>query len=159
MKEKLEFPLRISSRYLLPFKISAYAGVALLISGGVWFLFVTPPDDGLTTIAFFIGWGNIIIILILALVRFKRYRDVVWNIDHLIVKDKIDIIIPLNEIREIELKALNGVHKVHLLEEHPYLGESFFFLGSLNYFFRNKKVDFIMQELSECIVRAKREMV
>ncbi|MGB3585663.1 MAG: hypothetical protein WBA23_03930 [Tunicatimonas sp.] len=67
--------------------------------------------------------------------------------------------VPLNEIREVELKALNGVHAVHLLEEHPYLGESFFFLGSLNYFFRHRKVDFVIQELNERIAETKREAI
>ncbi len=157
MSNVLTLPLRISSRYLLTFKILASAGVALLTAGAIWLLLNSPSL--LTIITSLIGWGVFIATLVLALVRFKRYRNVIWNGDHLLVKDEVDIMVPLNEIREVELKALNGVHAVHLLEEHPYLGESFFFLGSLNYFFRHRKVDFVIQELNERIAETKREAI
>lgn len=104
-----------------------------------------------------INWVFLGGVVIFLLRKLKRYRDVVWNNDHLLIRDKHDIIIPLNEIREVELKTLNGVHEVHLLEEHPYLGGSFFFLGSLNYFFRHKKVDITVQVLNERIAQAKQK--
>ncbi|WKN45162.1 hypothetical protein [Tunicatimonas pelagia] len=157
MKKQLQFPLRISSRHLLTFKIFACAGVALIVLAVTWLFLTDPPENLLDAITFIGGWIPLIVILILALVRFKRYRNVIWNDDHLLVKDKYDIIIPLSEVRKVELKTLNGVHQVHLLEEHPYLGDSFYFLGSLNYFFRHKKIDLTTQALNERIAQAKQE--
>ncbi|MEM9676124.1 MAG: hypothetical protein AAF992_26270 [Bacteroidota bacterium] len=157
MAKQLQFPLRISTRSLITFKVLTFIGVSLYTIGLAWLFFTDPQDDLLKIVALLAQWASIIVLLVVAFIRFKRYSNVIWNDDHLLVMDKHDIIIPLNEIREVELKTLNGVHEVHLLEEHPYLGESFFFLGSLNYFFRHKKVDLFIQGLNERITEAKRE--
>ncbi|MEM9829001.1 MAG: hypothetical protein AAF944_00105 [Bacteroidota bacterium] len=157
MKKQREFPLRNSSRYLSTFKVAIIVSVTVIALFYIW-LFINSFDEDWVSVTTSLLLGvSMITLLISALLRLKYYRNVIWDDDHLIVKDKVDIIIPLNEIREVELKTLNGVHEVHLLEEHPYLGESFLFLGSLNYFFRHKKIDLTIQSLNKRIAQAKRE--
>lgn len=157
MKKPLQFPLRISTRSLLAFRIIAYIIGVACIGFISWSIYVSWEVDSWRSDLHIINWVFLGVVILFLLRKLKYYRNVIWNNDHLLVKDKHDIIIPLNEIREVELKTLNGVHEVHLLEDHPYLGESFFFLGSLNYFFRHKKVDLTIQALNERIAEAKRE--
>ena len=88
----------------------------------------------------------------------RKLRTVVWESDRLVVKDKADLIILPEEIKNIELKMLIGVHEVTLHEPHPYLGESFLFQASMIYFFRHNKIDEQMHELRQHIAQSKREV-
>ena len=82
----------------------------------------------------------------------------VWDHNQLVVNDQADLIILPEEIKNIELKMLIGVHEVTLHEPHPYLGESFLFQASLMYFFRHNAFDEQMHELRQHIAQSKREV-
>ena len=87
--------------------------------------------------------------------KLEKLRDVAWEENHLLVKDEVDILIPLEEIEAVELKTLIGTHEVTLYEAHPYLGESFLFQASLGYLFRHDRVDDTVHELRQRMVQAR----
>lgn len=86
----------------------------------------------------------------------RKLRTVGWENGQMVVRDQQDIILSPEEIDNIELKMLIGVHEVRLHEPHPYLGESFLFLASITYLFNHDKVDDQMHELREHVIRSKR---
>ena len=100
--------------------------------------------------------------MIIALYIFRGMRllrTIVWEKDHLLIKDQIDIIILLSEIEAVELKAINGVHEVRLLEEHPYVGDHFYFLASMTYVLRHQKIDERMHQLRQAIKRSRTKVM
>jgi hypothetical protein len=109
-------------------------------------------------------WQALLILLssgtmIIATLRgMRRLRTVVWEDNQLRVKDQQTILLLPEEINNIELKTLIGVHEVTLHEPHPYLGESFLFQASMLYFLRHNKIDEQMHELRQHIAQSKREM-
>ena len=133
--------LRLSTRFLLLFKVLSYFSLlpALLmfllgIEQGNWLivLSVTP-------------W---MVLMVPAIIRWiRKLRTVVWEKNQLVVKDQMDIIILPEEIKSIELKMIIGVHEVTLCQPHPYVGDSFLFLASMNYLFSHNQIDDQMYEL------------
>ncbi len=89
----------------------------------------------------------------------RKLRTVIWEEKQLRVKDQQTILLLPEEIENIELKLLIGVHEVTLCEPHPYLGESFLFLASMTYLFNHDKIDDQMHELREHIARSERSVV
>ena len=142
--------LRLSTRFLRFFKVFLYMSVAGVVVGILGLLLYNKRWDFLLAA---VSWVVTVVIL---LRRLERLRDVVWEGDHLLVKDEADILVPLNEIENVELKTLVRTHEVTLHEEHPYLGESFLFQASLGYLFRHRQTDDTIHELRQRIVQARR---
>ncbi len=143
--------IRLSTRFLPLFKGLCYA---LLVA------FIT-----LSIPALLQGdWRALLILLssgisITTILRgMRKLRTVTWEDNQLRVKDQQTILLLPEEIKNIELKMLIGVHKVTLHEPHPYLGESFLFQASIIYFFRHNKIDEQMHELRQHIAQSKREV-
>lgn len=144
--------LRISTRFLRLFKILAYTS---LLPALLMFILGVEQGDWLITLSV-VFWS---VLMVPAVVRWiRRLRTVIWEKNQLVVRDQMDIIIPFEEIKNVELKMIIGVHEVTLHEPHPYLGDSFLFLASINYLFFHNKIDDQMHELRQHIVRRKHEL-
>ncbi len=142
--------IRLSTRFLPFFKGLCYvllmAFLALSIPAlteGDWWALLLLLSSGSMVIATLRGT--------------LKLRTVVWEDNQLRVKDQQTILLLPEEIKNIELKMLIGVHKVTLHEPHPYLGESFLFQATLHYFFAHDQVDDQMEALRQHIARARRE--
>ena len=143
--------IRLSTRFLPLFKGLCYASLlivpALLLPSlliGDWL-----------SIQMLIVWTAT---AVSALLGMRKLRTVRWESGSLVVKDQADLIILPEEIKNIELKMLIGVHEVTLHEPHPYLGESFLFQVSMMYFFRHGAIDEQMHELRQHIAQARRQV-
>lgn len=67
-----------------------------------------------------------------------------------------DILIPLENIKEIEIKTLGGVYEVELFTAEQ-LGKKFYFKPSLLYPFNFKKKDALVNVLRKNIEQAKKK--
>ena len=143
--------IRLSTRFLSFFKILCYASLLIVPA----LLLPNLLSGDWLAIQLLIAWT---ITAVSALLGMRKLRTVVWESDRLVVMDQADIIILPEEIKNIELKMLIGVHEVTLHEPHPYLGESFLFQASMIYFFRHNKIDEQMHELRQHIAQSKREV-
>lgn len=145
--------IRLSTRFLTLFKIMTYGLVGMVSVAIPWAIM---GEDWNALVALL----NLAVIIFFAVRAIKRFRTVTWEKKHLVVKHRLDeIIIVPEEIKNIELKTLIGVHEVTLYEPHPYLGESFLFLASMNYIFKHGKIDDQMHELRQHIAQSKRTLV
>ena len=143
--------IRLSTRFLPLFKALSYA---LLVA----FLALSIPallQGDWRALLVLLGSGISIVTILRGM---RKLRTVTWENNQLRVKDQQTILLLPEEIKNIELKMLIGVHEVTLHEPHPYLGESFLFQTSLMYFFRHNAFDEQMHELRQHIARARREV-
>ncbi len=144
---------RLSTRFLSLFKVLAYASLlpALLmlflgIEQGQWLIILSVIAWMIFAVPAILHWT-------------QKLRTVVWEKNQFIVKDQVDIIILPEEIKNIELSMIIGIHEVTLDEPHPYLGESFLFLASMKYLFTHNKIDNQMHELRQFVAQSKRELM
>ena len=144
-------PVYLSTRFLSLFKGLVYALVVIALGFAGW-------------MAWHSDWSTALLIANVGLFAYiivrglRKLRTVLWEGGHLVVKDQADVIILPEEVKSLELKALIGIHEVTLYEPHPYLGESFLFLASLNYLWSHNRVDDQMHTLRQHIAQCKREM-
>ncbi len=143
---------RLSTRFLPFFKGLCYA---LLVA--FFALSIPALLEGDWRVLLVLLSSGIMIFTILRGMR--KLRTVTWEDDQLRVKDQQTILLLPEEIANIELKVLIGVHEVTLCEPHPYLGESFLFLASMTYLFNHDKIDDQMHALREHIAQSKRSVV
>ena len=143
--------IRLSTRFLPFFKVLSIASLLIVPA----LLLPSLIQGDWLSIQLLVGWSALIIS---ALLGMRKLRTVVWDHNQLVVNDQADLILLPEEIEDIELKMLIGVHEVTLREPHPYLGESFLFQTSLMYFFRHHAFDEQMHELRQHIARARREV-
>ena len=145
--------IRLSTRFLTLFKIVSY-GVVGIVSLATSLTIMKGDWRALLALL------NLGVIIFFATKALERLRTVTWEKQHLVVKYRLDeIIIAPEEIKSIELKAIVGVHEVTLRESHPYLGESFLFLASVDYMFKHDQIDSQMHELRQYITKSKQELV
>jgi hypothetical protein len=98
-----------------------------------------------------------VMILIVIWIRINRniYR-VAFDDDFLyVILHRQDIVIPLENIRDVNIVTLGGVYRVELYSAEQ-LGEKFYFKPSLLYPFNYKKKDALVDVLREKIGNAKR---
>ena len=143
--------IRLSTRFLPFFKGLSIASLLVVPA----LLLPSLLNGDWLVIQLFVVWS---ILIVSTLLKMRKLRTVVWNHNQLVVNDQADLIILPEEIKNIELKMLIGVHEVTLHEPHPYLGESFLFQVSLMYFFRHDKIDEQMHELRQYIAQARRQV-
>ncbi len=145
--------IRLSTRFLPFFKGLSIASLLVI---PCLLLVVSLTDDwDWTYLLQAFTWTMVVVS---ALLGMRKLRTVVWDHNQLVVNDQADLILLPEEIEDIELKMLIGVHEVTLREPHPYLGESFLFQTSMMYFFRHNAFDEQMHELRQHIARAQREV-
>ena len=141
----------LSTRFLPLFKGFVYTLVVIALGFAGWMAW----NNDWTTALIIANAG----LFAYATVRgLRKLRTVKWEAGQLVVKDQADVIILPEEIKRLELKMLIGVHEITLDEPHPYLGESFLFLASLNYLWSHDRVDEQMHMLRQHIAQSKREM-
>ena len=143
--------IRLSTRFLPLFKGLCYASLLIVPA----LLLPSLLSGDWLAIQMLIAWT---VTAVSALLGMRKLRTVRWELGSLVVKDQADLVILPEEIKNIELKMLIGVHEVTLHEPHPYLGESFLFQASLMYFFRHNAFDEQMHELRQHIAQSKREV-
>jgi hypothetical protein len=144
--------IRLSTRFLPFFKVLSIVSLLIVPCLLLVVSFTNNGDWSYLLQAF--TWTAIVVT---ALLGMQKLRTVVWDHNQLVVNDQADLILLPEEIEDIELKMLIGVHEVTLREPHPYLGESFLFQASLMYFFRHNAFDEQMHELRQRIARARHQ--
>ncbi len=146
----------LSTRYLVFYKNSVlviligfvvfllFAGVSSFLESGRYF-------NSITTIGYFLffiyGW-----------IRINRnVHQVEFDDEFLYVLQKgQDILIPLENIKEVDIKSLGGVYEVELFNPEQ-LGKKFYFKPSLLYPFNFKKKDALVDILRSNINKALRK--
>ena len=107
-----------------------------------------------TTVALYSLWS---ITWIYIVQEVPRLRTVVWVGDHLKVGKSI---VPLNAIESVKLETIRDmpVGKIQLLKTHSALGDSVYFLPSLNYGLREQEIKQTIERLQEAVAQAKQAM-
>ncbi|MBN8653489.1 MAG: hypothetical protein J0L67_18820 [Cytophagales bacterium] len=143
----------LSTRYLGFYKMSVLFVLLIVMAFLVWGSYISYQKSGrwfmniYTTIYIsFIAWGW---------VRINRnVHQVEFDDDFLYVILKgQDIIIPLENIKDVDIKTLGGVYEVELFQGEQ-LGKKFYFKPSLFYPFNFKKKDELVNVLRRNINRA-----
>jgi hypothetical protein len=137
----------LSTRYLTFYKISV---LVLLIGLAAFFGFHSISEFGsLPIVSFYF------LFLIYGWIRINRNVHRVEFDDeflYVILKGQ-DIVIPLENIKEVDIKSLGGVYEVELFTAEQ-LGKKFYFKPSLLYPFNFKKKDALVNVLRSNINRA-----
>lgn len=144
----------LSTRYLGFYKYS----VLVILVGFVGFLIYMKVQSSIESGSFGIfDWyitGYIIFIIYLWIRMNRNVHRVEFDDDFLYVILKgQDIIIPLENIKEVDIKTLGGVYEVELFQAEQ-LGKKFYFKPSLFYPFNFKKKDALVNVLRRNINRA-----
>ena len=87
-----------------------------------------------------------------------RLRTVVWVGYHLKVGKSI---VPLNAIESVKLETIRDmpIGKIQLLKTYSALGDSVYFLPSLNYGIREQEIKQKIEQLQEAVAQAKQVVV
>jgi hypothetical protein len=141
----------LSTRWLLPFKVAVFA-VYTLLFGTLTFMFVSKEGPvGMVGGVVFYGY------LFYRLFRMSsKIEHVEFDDEFLyVIRRKNDILIPLENIRSVEIKTLGGVYRVDLHFEDV-MGSYFYFKPSLWYPLNHRKKDALVDVLRHRIDSAKR---
>lgn len=88
-----------------------------------------------------------------------KLQHVEFDDEHLyVVKRNVDYLIPLENIKSVEIVSLGGVYKVNLYRAEQ-LGNEFYFKPSLFYPLNYKKKDLLVNHLRKNIDMAKQKKV
>lgn len=157
MQEKPKVRIKsLSTRFLNLYKASGYVmivGLGVLV---FYFLFQERNGDDYFGMLFrsgYVAWLGYLWWKLNSNVRRVEFDDEFLYV----ILQKQDIVIPLENIKDINLKTLGGVYRVDFY--HPeQLGEKIYFKPSLLYPFNSKKKDELVNVLWSNIEKAKRKV-
>lgn len=145
----------LSTRYLTFYKFSVAALLAGLTFALLWSAFREYRTRG-TLSGFTFPTLYSYMIYIWFKVNASVYRvEFDDNFLYVILKDQ-DLIIPLENIKDVNLISLGGVYRVDLYNKEL-VGEKFYFKPSLLYPFNHRRKEAIVDQLWSNIVQAKRK--
>lgn len=148
----------LSTRYLGFYKLSIPVILILFVGFLVWGAFQSYRESGRWfTNVYMIGWFGF---LVWGWFRMNRnVHRVEFDDEYLYVIQKgQDILIPLENIKEVDIKTLGGVYEVELYQAEQ-LGLRFYFKPSLLYPFNYKKKDELVNVLRRNMNRAQQKKV
>lgn len=161
-KDRISQPLEkknrirnLSTRWLMPFKISLFAVYSILF--GVLGYYRIFEKGGWFFIVYFLGLYGYFFFLLFRMSA--KLQHVEFDDEHLyVVKRHIDYLIPLENIESVEIVSLGGVYKVNLYRAEQ-LGKEFYFKPSLLYPLNYKTKDLLVNHLRRNIDLAKQKKV
>lgn len=148
----------LSTRYLGFYKLSIPVILILFVGFLVWGAFQSYRESGRWfTNVYMICWFGF---LVWGWFRMNRnVHRVEFDEEYLYVIQKgQDFLIPLENIKEVDIKTLGGVYEVELYQAEQ-LGLRFYFKPSLLYPFNYKKKDELVNVLRRNINRAQQKKV
>jgi ABC-type transport system involved in multi-copper enzyme maturation permease subunit len=140
----------LSTRYLLFYKISTLTLLILILIGFLVYSIVKRPLIGALVWVWFI-W------------RYIKVNQRVYHVEFddqylYVIRKESDILIPLQNIRDVELRTIGGLYEIELYNPEI-IGDKIYYKPSLLYPFNFKAKDAIADKLRGFIERAKRKPV
>lgn len=143
---------RISTRFLVLFKVVALAAYTAMACGLAWFLVVRYDDwYFILNAVLYLYWLYRLVKVLL------RMYYVEFDADFLYVRRRgsQEVMIPLENIKDVDIRSIGGVYRVALLYDDV-VGRTFYFKPSLLYPLNYRAKDERVFLLREYIARAKR---
>jgi hypothetical protein len=144
----------LSTRYLWLYKNSMLVILISVICFLIYGNFESYPESGGFSITSWFVTGQFSFLIYLWIRMNRNIHRVEFDHEFLYVVQKgQDILIPLENIKEVDIKTLGGVYEVELYAAEQ-LGKKFYFKPSLLYPFNYKKKDDLVNILRRNINRA-----
>jgi hypothetical protein len=157
MPEKQTIPeknrvTRLSTRWLLPFKVTIFAVYTGLFAAFIYMSFSDFEVSGLLLNV--VPYSYIFYWLLMTSAKLKHVE---YDDEFLFVKHKRqEVLIPLENVKSVDIKSLGGVYRIDLYFE-DLVGDHFYFKPSLLYPLNHKSKDRLVDLLQDKIDAAKRK--
>ena len=141
----------LSTRWLLPFKVAIYAVYGLLA-----IVLITTPFTRSSSWTGILTAGPYLYFLYRLIKVTTKIKNVEFDEEYLYIMNKAsDVMIPLENIKSVELKTVGGVYRVDLYyEDLP--GSFFYFKPSLLYPLNHRSKDELVDLLRKKIDHSKK---